>query len=244
MSEEKEEKPIKPPVKPPTPISTKPVTPTPTTIQKIAKTIPPPKPVQPLPIVKPLPRRDFIKYASIAGGILSIIPFIPFGSFFTYRGVLKEEAQKIILADGNFANIKTFPVNSSATFPYPRTGDPVRDSEPFRQFVLIRLPKELGGDREEISSFRAYSNICVHLWCLWRYSPQYKNLQCPCHASIYRVEDGLAIKGPAALQTPPQNALPMLELDVDDKGFILVKPPVWDVNGNGVVGFGRYIKRK
>ncbi|MEM4311007.1 MAG: hypothetical protein QXX95_01280 [Nitrososphaerales archaeon] len=35
-------------------------------VPRIVKQIPPPKPTQPLPIVKPLPRRDFIKYAAIA----------------------------------------------------------------------------------------------------------------------------------------------------------------------------------
>jgi len=206
--------------------------------------IPPPKPIQPMPIIKPLPRRDFLKYITVVGGILTIIPIIPFGSYLSYRGEVKEELQRIMLRDGTFANVKDFPINSAATFAYPRTGDPVRDSEPFRQFVLIRLPKEMGGDKEDPSAFRAYSNICVHLWCLWRYAPQRYQLECPCHASIYRLDDGLAIKGPAALQTPPQNALPKLDLDVDDKGFLVVKPPVWDVNANGVVGFGRYIKTK
>jgi rieske iron-sulfur protein len=35
--------------------------------------------------------------------------------------------------------------------------------------------------------------------------------------------------------------LPMLDLEVDDKGDIWIKPPNWNPSANGVVGYGRYI---
>jgi len=84
--------------------------------------------------------------------------------------------------------------------------------------------------------------ICVHLWCLWNYLPQFKQMQCPCHGSIYRVEDGLAIDGPASQQTPPNNALPKLDLEVDEAGDLWVLPPNWNVDENGIVGYGRKVQ--
>jgi ubiquinol-cytochrome c reductase iron-sulfur subunit len=51
----------------------------------------------------------------------------------------------------------------------------------------------------------------------------------------------MAFAGPASLQSPPSNVLPVLDLEVDNDGSIWIKPPNWSVNGNGIVGFGRYI---
>jgi ubiquinol-cytochrome c reductase iron-sulfur subunit len=52
----------------------------------------------------------------------------------------------------------------------------------------------------------------------------------------------MAFAGPASLQSPPSNVLPMLDLEADQDGAIWIKPPNWSPNGNGVVGFGRYLK--
>ena len=52
---------------------------------------------------------------------------------------------------------------------------------------------------------------------------------------------GMAFAGPASLQSPPSNVLPVLDLEVDNDGNIWIKPPNWSVNGNGIVGFGRFI---
>ena len=53
---------------------------------------------------------------------------------------------------------------------------------------------------------------------------------------------GKAFAGPASLQAPPSNVLPMLDLESDTDGNIWVKPPNWSPNGNGVVGYGRFLK--
>ena len=52
---------------------------------------------------------------------------------------------------------------------------------------------------------------------------------------------GEAFAGPAALQAPPSNVLPSLDLEVDDEGNIWIKPPNWTPSGNGVVGYGRFL---
>lgn len=216
---------------------------------------PSPVPKQPLPKVQPQGRRNFLKFMATLGGILGITPFIPFGSFFTFGGGTgKSENQRILLQDGSFANVKTFPPDSAVIFPYPRTGDPRFDGEPFRRFQIIRLSKAEGGDKNDMSAFRVYSMVCVHLWCLWDYRPGREvkdpktgrtivgNIECPCHGSNYRVTDGVAIYGPAALQTPPNNALPMLDIEIDSEGFVSVKPPTYTADANGIVGYGRKVK--
>ena len=66
--------------------------------------------------------------------------------------------------------------------------------------------------------------------------------ECPCHGSMYDVRTGISFSGPASLQAPPSNALPILEFESDSDGFMFIKPAVWGVGGNGVVGFGRSTK--
>jgi Rieske Fe-S protein len=135
--------------------------------------------------------------------------------------------------DDSLANIKTLPFNQANIFVWPRFDNPKLDSEPFRRWALIRLPEQLGGAREDVSSLRAYSLICIHLWCLWNYSTERSRAECPCHGSVYRLEDGLAIAGPASLQAPPANVLPQLRLELEDDGAVVV------TGLDGVVGYGR-----
>ena len=106
------------------------------------------------------------------------------------------------------------------------------------------MPDELGGGKKDVSSFRAYSMICLHLWCLWKYWPEEgrKRGECPCHGSMYDPLTGTAFAGPASVQAPPSNTLPKLDFEVDSDGFLWIKPPKWGVNTNGVVGFGRFVK--
>lgn len=171
---------------------------------------------------------------------------VPMGTFLRPSSILQApEKQRIRLVDGTFANVKRFPPNMSTVFVYPRTDNPDIDSEPFRRYQLIRLPEELGGNRDDSSAFRAYSMICVHLWCLWDYKPLVVNTQtgekehgageCPCHGSVYDVRTGVAIAGPAALQTPPNNALPALRLEVDVDGDLSA------TGLDGIVGYGRRV---
>ena len=81
------------------------------------------------------------------------------------------EREKVILPDGTHANIHSFPVNHAETITYPITGDPALDTEAFRKWQFIRLPEELGGAEKSSDAFRVFSNVCLHLWCLWKYWP-------------------------------------------------------------------------
>jgi ubiquinol-cytochrome c reductase iron-sulfur subunit len=189
-------------------------------------------------------RREFLKLMAAAGTVMAFTPFIDWGKFMPRQASGNIEKIKVELPDGSIANVKKFPPNSAETIIYPKTGDRVLDQEPFRVWRLIRLPEEMGGNRNDASAFRCYSAVCLHLWCLWKYRSEEdkKRGECPCHGSIYDARTGKAIDGPASFQSPPANLLPMLELEVDANGDLWILPPTWDLYKNGIIGFGRFAK--
>ncbi|MDE1861679.1 MAG: twin-arginine translocation signal domain-containing protein [Thaumarchaeota archaeon] len=188
-------------------------------------------------------RRDFLRLLGAAGVGLAFAPFIPWGQFMPNPSNIVPKKVKVTLSDGTTANLKTFPVNSSEVITYPVTGDPVLDSEAFKKWQFVRLPPEMGGSVNDISAFRVYSMVCLHLWCLWKYWPEIgrRRGECPCHGSMYNMLNGKAFAGPASLQAPPSNVLPLLFLEADGTGDLWIKPAVWDVNVNGIVGYGRLL---
>ena len=191
-----------------------------------------------------LSRRDFLKLMGAAGTGLAFAPFVPWGNFMPNPSSASLEKVPVELPDGTQANVNTFPTNHAEVITYPKTGDRVLDEEAFRKWQFIRLPPELGGEKNDVTSFRAYSMVCLHLWCLWKYWPQEgrKRGECPCHGSMYDPLTGQSFAGPASLQAPPSDVLPALDFEADPDGSMWIKPPVWGVNQNGVVGFGRYLK--
>jgi len=188
-------------------------------------------------------RRDFLKLLAAAGTVLTFTPFVDWGKFLPNQSGATNEKSKVELPDGSQANVKTFKINHSEAIIYPRSDDAALNKEAFRTWQFIRLPQELGGEKNDASAFRAYSMVCLHLWCLWKYWPQdgRKRGECPCHGSLYDPLTGAAFAGPASLQSPPSNVLPVLDLEVDKDGYLWILPPNWNVNGNGIVGFGRFI---
>jgi len=197
-------------------------------------------------------RRDFLKLLTAAGTIAAFIPFIDWGKFMPNPRNDEAPRQRVMLRDGTQANVKTFPVDHVEVIIYPLTGDRVLDQDALRTWQLIRLPAKLGGDKNDVSAFRAYSMVCLHLWCLWNYNPIKPNPKtgeleggegfCPCHGSKYDPLTGKAIAGPASFQSPPANVLPRLDLEIDLDGYLWITPPKWDVHANGIIGFGRFLK--
>jgi rieske iron-sulfur protein len=189
-------------------------------------------------------RRDFLKLMAASGTVISFTPFIDWGKFLPRPSTDILTRARVELPDGSQANVKTFPVNHSEVIIYPKSDDPVLDQEAFRTWQFIRLPEELGGINNDISAFRAYSAVCLHLWCLWKYWPEpgRKRGECPCHGSMYDPLTGKAFAGPAAIQAPPTNILARLDLETDNDGNIWIKPPNWSPDANGIVGYGRFLK--
>ena len=189
-------------------------------------------------------RRDFLKLMAAAGTVMTFVPFVDWGKFLPNPTGSVSARAKVELPNGSQANVKTFPVNSSESVIYPKTDDPVLNKESFRIWQFIRLPEELGGSKTDESAFRMYSMVCLHLWCLWKYwpDPGRKRGECPCHGSMYDPLTGEAFAGPASLQAPPSNVLARLDLEIDNEGNIWIKPPNWSPHGNGVVGYGRFLR--
>jgi rieske iron-sulfur protein len=190
-------------------------------------------------------RRDFLKLMAAAGTIMTFAPFVNWSKFLpNIEASNQSNKQKVELPDGTTANVKTFPINSSQVIIYPKTDDPLLNKDAFRTWQFIRLPRELGGDRNDVSAFRVYSAVCLHLWCLWKYWPEEgrKRGECPCHGSLYDPLTGEAYAGPASDQGPPSNVLPILYLEADSNGDLWILPPIWSPYENGVVGYGRYLK--
>jgi len=194
--------------------------------------------------MKPLSRRDFLKLLGAGGTAVAFAPFVPWGNFMPNPSSASLEKAPVILPDGTQANVNTFPINYAEVITYPKTDDRVLNEEAFRKWQFIRLPEELGGSKNDVTAFRAYSMICLHLWCLWKYWPQEgrKRGECPCHGSMYDPVTGTAFLGPASLQAPPSNTLPNLDFETDANGFLYISPVTWGVNANGVVGYGRFVK--
>ncbi len=123
------------------------------------------------------------------GAILSIIPFVPWGSFLssTVGGGLVptyllskarvDQNAKYGTASGQLVNVNdlsTFPPNDHWVITFPSSGDPTIDSQnpdTFLKYELIRLPTELGGGSKKATDFVAFSKVCVHLWCSPNYNP-------------------------------------------------------------------------
>ena len=187
-------------------------------------------------------RRDFLKLLGAAGTSVAFAPFVPWGKFMPNPSSSTLEKVPVILPDGTQANLNTYPINHAEVITYPETTDEVLNEEAFRKWQFIRLPEKFGGGRNDVSSFRGYSMVCLHLWCLWKYWPDEGRMrgECPCHGSMYDVRTGTSFLGPASLQAPPSNSLPKLDFEADSDGFMYISPPTWGVNSNGVVGYGRF----
>ena len=218
--------------------------------------VPPPKPAQPVPVPAqaaaaprpPVPpprvatppppppskppvqssgRRTFVKLAFLAGAVLSIIPFVPWGTFLSstiktgsaqqtlaQKAVVDDISSKYGAAAGKVANVNdlsTFPPNDHWVITYPTSGDLTVDAnnpDTFQKFELIRLPATLGGDSKKATDFVAFSKVCVHLWCSPNYNPApgHEQYECPCHGSIYQLPQkdsaGQMVDGGKAIAGP------------------------------------------
>jgi rieske iron-sulfur protein len=252
--------------------------------EKLTNSAPPPPspspPARPAAAPPKQSRRRFLTLIAVVGGLLSLAPWVPFGTYLSASvgGSSSATKNQTIVLDNNSSENgsaagKTVNVNDLASFPpnahwvmtYPSSGDPNLDGQnpnTFVKFELIRLPTELGGGNKDASAFVAFSKVCVHLWCSPNYNPTqcstasengyvsgpdcstHELYECPCHGSGYSVglngeTIGKALIGPAAVQPPPTNAIPLLTLATDSAGNLQVVPPIWDVDHNGVVGYGR-----
>lgn len=65
-------------------------------------------------------------------------------------------------------------------------------------------------------TYVAYSQKCTHLSCAVYYSPDSKQLECPCHRGFFAVDDGRVLAG------PPRRPLPRIELEMRGEDVVAV----------------------
>ncbi len=154
-------------------------------------------------------------------------------------------SQRILITYGpdepRYVQMKDFAPNSANTFIYPYTDNKTMDEDARKRWMLLRLSEQYGGDKDDISSFRAYSMLDLHLWCMINYKPDKQLLIDPCHGTMYEPLNGIPLRGPGKDFAFKNNALPKLDLAVDDEGYIYLKSPVFSIDKNGLVGYGRKV---
>jgi|GEM_PF-2303580 len=153
-------------------------------------------------------------------------------------------SQRIFLPyqdEPKYAQITDLAPNSAISFTYPYTGNKTTDENALNRWILLRVSEQYGGNRDDISSFRAYSMVDLHLWCMINYRPEKQLLIDPCHGTMYEPLTGIALSGPGKDFAFKNNALPRLDLAVDEEGYIYIKSPVFSVDKNGLVGYGRKV---
>lgn len=147
----------------------------------------------------------------------------------------------------NFVKISDMEPASSLHFYYPNSQD-TENRDAFQVFTLVRLPEYLGGAVNDTSAFRAYSALDITSHCLikyWPHEPRDNRIEDPCQSYGYRILDGVSAHPHAKnLRGPSTGALPYLDLDVDEQGYLQVLPPTFTEDKNGVVGSGRLVSNQ
>lgn len=171
-------------------------------------------------------------------------------TFFTLQSNItkQDQAEKLqarihTLTDNGtkYVQISDLTFSSAVRFSYPYTGNAKFDQDANHAWELVRLPKDLGGEKDDISSFRAYSMVDIHTGCLVIYRSQSEKLVDNCHDDTFEPLNGIAIAGIAKDYNFKNNALPNLDLGVDNNGYIYVKQPTFELDKNGIIGLGRKV---
>ena len=191
--------------------------------------------------MKTLPLQ-IIFIAIIATVVIMVLTYLALQNNIDKQNQLERNQARVHVITDNgteYVKINDMAPNSSLFFVYPVTGNETTDIDAFHRWILIRLPIHDGGNKDDISAFRAYSAVDIQLWCLIKYWPQHEWLEDPCHGSFYEPVYGIPFAGPAINYCFKNNALPQLDLGVDNYGYIYVKPPIFEIDKNGKVGCGR-----
>lgn len=168
--------------------------------------------------------------------------------------VTKESDRIYLYSDFNTKNaapkyvkIQDMEPNDFGFFAYPSSYNFSDSANAYQRFLLIRLPSWLGGSENDISSYRAYSMLDLDSHCMIKYwsNDQRQRIQDPCHFESYRVIDGASyFFGIKIMSKPVDDALPQLDLGVDNEGYIYVKSPTWTADKNGLIGDGRHLSKE
>lgn len=131
-------------------------------------------------------RRTFLKLLLSISGILALLHFGPYGSYFSFKPEANVKKKRI-------ANLSQILPGSASYFLYPPTGSG----------ILIR---------DDTGRLHAYNPMCTHAGCQVGYQAQSGVIACPCHASYFDSTTGEVTGGPARSSLPAIK----LQLDKDD----------------------------
>lgn len=190
-------------------------------------------------------------FVVLIGSAIAIILIIAiFVGFSAQPTIIQNEKIYVVQIQGphynedvnNYLKISDMLPNSMSWFFYPDSND-TTNRDAFEQFILIRLPEELGGNQNDVSAFRAYSALGINSHCLMKYWPTEgrKRIEEPCHGDIIRPQDGILVVNSNPIKSGVFVAQPYLKLVSDSERYLYVEPPIWEMNNNGVVGIGRNI---
>jgi ubiquinol-cytochrome c reductase iron-sulfur subunit len=169
-------------------------------------------------------RRSFLaKLMGAAIGVLSVVALFPLlrslgplpgNSLYITKW---RKGIRVVTIDGNPVNVNELPVGSILTvFPEDDIGSAIS------QTLLIHAdfqPVVTRPGRESWSpdGYLAYSKVCTHAGCpVSLYEKDTQQLLCPCHQSLFDIENGAEpVFGPAP------RPLPQLPLGVDAEGYLI-----------------------
>ena len=132
-------------------------------------------------------RRMLLKLFLGISGILALLPFASWGTYFSF-------GPKVDAGKKPIAKLSEILPNSALYFQWPT--DSPRDMN-----ILIK---------DDSMKLYAYSATCTHLGCQVDYTPGLHLIMCPCHGSIFDPTSGRVMQGPA------QSSLTAVKLEVDN----------------------------
>lgn len=118
--------------------------------------------------------------------------------------------------------------------PAPDTAAPV--DHPEGRFWLVNAGPRIAGDRRTPPGYvtglgmLALYKVCVHLGCIYKWTPASTRFECPCHGSKYLL-NGVRLSGPAR-----RNLDRFLLQAVAADGTVLARTKVGDANRDPAAG--------
>ena len=176
-----------------------------------------------------------------AGTVMTFAPFVDWGKFLPNPASNEGQRVKAELRMARLSTLIPF-LLIIPRLSFTQSDDAALNQEAFRTWQLIRLPRNSAATRMTLL-------LLEHLaWYAFTYGA--------CGSiGLRKVGRGANAHVMEACMTPRLarplrdlrrckdhlKRIPYLGLEIDSNGDILILPPTWDPNANGIVGYGRYL---
>jgi hypothetical protein len=173
-------------------------------------------------------------------GIGDAVPFLdPYGKSMSSYYSNQQTNSAVLGADPN------------ATLTDQQKQSLMKDSDAYEWYVLVRLPNTTAINNTasgSLTELRSYSALDPESKCLLQYRNDASSgavLEDLCHDDIFRASDGYSCFGHIAVGTNPvvsgYNAIPVMRLSIDSRGYVVALKPDGQLAGDGTVGEGRIL---